>query len=133
VYREAMMEKRRAAGLARVGFDSRYGVPDGMRKAQAEPLNQAALESAKVTVSKLKAAGALVGADDRAEAALTEAVKIMRAPGDKKVKLGAARLVLDFTKAKPANKTELTINAAEQWLKEVAEHDGDEGETPKDA
>jgi hypothetical protein len=128
-----MMEKRRLQGERNKGFAGRFGVPDGMRKPKAEPLNQAALESAKVTVSELKKAGVLDGADDRAEAALTEAVKVMRAPGDKKVKLAAARLVLDFTKAKPANKTELTINAAEQWLKEVAAHDGDEGETPQDA
>lgn len=129
-----MMEKRRLAGIAARGNTRREGIPDGMRKAQAEPLNKAAEESAKETVIQLKNAGAFDGVDPRAEEALTQAVKVMRAPGDKKVKLAAARLVLDFTRSKPASKSDITVNKAEEWLAAVAgSNDGDEGETPKDA
>lgn len=129
-----MMEKRRLSGIARRGKPGREGVPDGMRKAEAVPLNEAAKQSAKETMSKLKKAGAIGDLDARAEEALLESIKVMRAPGDKKVKLAAARLVLDFTKSKPAAKSEVTVNKAEDWLKAVAENDGsDEGETSTDA
>src|ERR1035437_6296446 len=50
VWRAQMMEKRKAQGLKNVGGKSRLGVPDGMRKAEALPLVEAAKESAKETM-----------------------------------------------------------------------------------
>lgn len=134
VYREKMMEKRKAAGIALRGFKSRVGVPDGMRKAEAYPLIEAAKESAKETMSELKQAGVLDGVDPRAEEALETAIKVMRSPGDKKITLAAASLVLTFTKSKPASKSEISVNKAEDWLAAVAGKDGsDAGETTPDA
>lgn len=57
--------------------------------------------------------------DAYAQEALTEAVTVMRGPVSAKDKLSAARLVLDFTKAKPAAKSEVTVNTAEDWLKSL--------------
>jgi hypothetical protein len=133
-FRAMMMEKRRIQGEKNRGFAGRFGVPDGMRKKQAEQLNQVAAESAKETMADLKKAGVLNGEDPRSEEALEAAIKVMRKPGDKKVQLAAARLVLDFTKSKPATKTEMTVNKAEEWLKAITE-DGahDDGETSQDA
>lgn len=134
-WRAAMMEKRRLAGIANRGFSSRFGVPDGMRKAEAAPLNEQAAESAKKTMSELEQAGVLADADAQAKEALEATLTIMRAPGDKKVRLAAAGQVLAYTKAKPATKADVTINKAEAWLAAVAaENDSaDEGKATADA
>lgn len=129
-WRAAMMERRKEQYIKAKGNTWRYGIPDGMRRAEAEPLNKAAEESAKKTMSELKQAGALGDLDARAEEALESAIGVMRKPGSKQVQLAAARLVLEYTKAKPASKSEVTVNKAEEWLLAVAErHDDDEGET----
>ena len=70
-------------------------------------------------MNKLEKAGVLIDADDMAKEALHEALSIMRMEIAQKDRLAAARLVLDFTKAKPAQKTELTVNKAEEWLAAV--------------
>lgn len=55
-----------------------------------------------------------------AEEALTEALVVMRGP-TAATKLAAAKLVLDFTMAKPVSKSEVTVNAAEAWLESIKE------------
>ena len=57
-----------------------------------------------------------IEADDYAKEALTTAVEIMRAPDATRERLAAARLVLDFTKQKPASKSEMAISQAESFL-----------------
>lgn len=113
----------------------REGLPHGMRRTEANILNNEAAESAKATMKALKEKGVIKDLDKQAEEALEVGVKIMRAPGDKKIKLAAARLVLEYTKSKPAAKSDITVNKAEEWLAAVtAENsDGNEGETSKDA
>lgn len=135
-WRAAMTKKRQEAAERRkaAGCPGRFGVPDGMRKAEAEKLNALAKESAKQTMSELEKAGVLDDADAQAKEALETTIEIMRKPGDKKVQLAAARQVLEWTKAKPATKADLTINKAEAWLAAVAEeNDHDKGEAPSDA
>lgn len=112
-------------------------VGTNMRKTQVKVfLRQARLE-ATLTMKKLDKAGVLDDADDMARAALHEALVVMRGPTTAKDKLTAARLVLDFTKAKPASKQEIQVSTAEAWLEEVTQdnakesgeadhHDGDE-------
>jgi hypothetical protein len=134
VWRAMMMEKRKAAGIVARGQAKRQGIPDGMRKAQAMPLVKAAKESAKETMKDLKKALVLEDFDIRGEEALEAAIAVMRSPGDKKIALVAARLVLDFTKSKPATRSVIDVNKAEDWLAAVAGKDGsDAGETPSDA
>ena len=128
-YRAKMMEKRRLAGIANRGFSGRFGVPDGMRKVEAMKLREQARESVTKTMSELEKAGVLDDADTQAREALETTLLIMRQPGDKKVQLSAARQVLEWTKAKPATKTDLTVNKAEAWLASITEdNDVDEGE-----
>jgi hypothetical protein len=54
-------------------------------------------------------------------------------PQDQKLKLAAARLVLDFTKSKPASKSIVAVDEAEAWLSKIAEDNADSGEATKDA
>ncbi|MFC3214616.1 hypothetical protein [Novosphingobium panipatense] len=59
--------------------------------------------------------------DPRAVEALKESMVILRTQEDAKLKLAAARLVLDFTKAKPTSKQEITVKTAEDYLDEIAD------------
>lgn len=130
-WRAKLLEKRQAI-IPFKRSTSRMGVPDGMHREEAYPLNQAAIESAKETMSKLKKAGAIGDLDAKAEEALTTAVEIMRKPGNKGTQLSAARLVLEYTKSKPAAKSDITVNKAEEWLAAITDAD-DKGEASKDA
>lgn len=129
-HRAKMLEacKRGAAKRVAAGQKARLGVPDGMRKEKADKLREEAERAARDTMTELKKVGALdEGSDPRAEEALEAALVVMRSPGDKREKLAAARLILDFTRAKPASKSVVTVNAAEQWLAAIAtETDDDE-------
>ena len=51
--------------------------------------------------------------------ALRAAVEIMREPGQNRDRLTAARMVLDFTKTKPATKQDVTIGKAEEFLESL--------------
>lgn len=120
------------------GQGTRAGVPDGMRKDEAMARWAKARASAKKTIEVLKVKTNLLGEDDgKAEDALETALTIMRGPNnDQKMKLAAARLVLEFTKAKPASKSIVAVDDAEAWLTKIAEDDdkeADEGKAPSDA
>ena len=70
--------------------------------------------------------------DEFAVEALRTAVEIMREPGQNRDRLTAARMVLDFTKTKPAAKSEVTIGKAEAFLESLLvdedEQDGQQTE-----
>ena len=57
--------------------------------------------------------------DEYALEALRTAVEIMREPGQNRDRLTAARMVLDFTKTKPAAKSEITVGKAEAYLESL--------------
>lgn len=59
--------------------------------------------------------------DPRAVEALETSMILLRTQEDAKLKLAAARLVLDFTKSKPTAKVEHTVRTAEDLLDEMAE------------
>ena len=61
--------------------------------------------------------------------ALKAAVEIMREPGQNRDRLTAARMVLDFTKTKPAAKSEVTIGKAEAFLESLLVSDTEEEQT----
>ena len=91
------------------------GVPDGHRKETIEPLRKELRKEAEEVVA-IMAKKTDIEADDYAKEALTTAVEIMRAPDATRERLAAARLVLDFTKQKPASKSEMAISQAESFL-----------------
>ena len=69
-----------------------------------------------------------------AREALQNALAIMKDPtSSRKDSLAATRMVLEWTEAKPASKSEVTINEAEAWLasldvEEGFDDDGSEAE-----
>lgn len=114
---------------------TRTGVPDGMRKAQARKLQARARKKADYLMEKLQEEGVLhfeeTSDEQMAKSALHEAFVQAMSPGDRDAKLRAIRTVLEYTKAKPATKTDLRLNNAEAWLQEVvADHKATNGEQP---
>lgn len=62
--------------------------------------------------------------DEAAKAALEYAVSVVETKKEAVAsKLAAARLILDFTKKKPASSTEVKLNAAEEFLAALADKD----------
>jgi hypothetical protein len=130
-WRARATEQNRRNSVNNKHKGARCGVPDGMRKAEATVLWDKAKESAKQTMAELKDAGALT-TDEKANEALETAITLMRSPMKQETRIAAARLVLDFTRSKPASKSDITVNKAEEWLAAVAEQN-DEGKTSEDA
>lgn len=95
------------------------GIPGRMNLATFKRFRTQARFEATLTMKKLDKAGVLNDADDMAREALHTALEIMRLPIANKEKLAAANTVLTYTKAKPAQKTELTVSKAEEWLEAV--------------
>ena len=78
---------------------------------------------AKRIIKKMKDAGQLPD-DPRAAEALEKAVVTLRASSAPKDVAALGRLILDFTKPKPAQKIDHTVRTAEDILDEMAEDDG---------
>jgi hypothetical protein len=57
--------------------------------------------------------------DPKVEKAFEVAMEILASQINAATRLSAARLVLDFTKAKPTAKSEVTVKSAEDWIQEV--------------
>lgn len=100
----------------------RIGQPAGWYEKDANEAWVKARELAKRDMEKIKKT---VELDARAEEALESALEVMRSPMSQGTKLAAAKLVLEYTKAKPASESKVTVNAAEAWLASIAESDDD--------
>ena len=107
------------------------GVPDGYRKEQIEPIREEAKKEAEKVVKVMSDKYGIE--NDYAKEALKAAVEILRVPAETRERLAAARLVLDFTKSKPANKSEVTIGKAEEFLSSLLVEGDDGRETPEDS
>jgi IS5 family transposase len=90
------------------------GVPDGHRKETIAPQREKAKIEAEKVVRIMSEKYDIE--DEYSKEALQTAVEVMRVDGASRERLQAARLVLDFTKSKPANKSEVTIGKAEDFL-----------------
>jgi len=93
------------------------GVPDGHTKESIKPIRKAAKIYAEKAVKIMSEKFNIE--DEYQKEALKTAVEVMRIDGQAREKLAAARLVLDFTKSKPATKSDVTISAAEDFLNAV--------------
>lgn len=98
----------------------------GQSKDEVAVATQAARERATRDMKKIKAAGADLTA--AGEEALIVTLTVMRAAGDVRTKLAAARQVLEWSQAKPAASTHVTVNTAEDWLASLTPDDNDEQE-----
>ena len=123
-YREKMTAILREVNAKRKLDQSnyRYGIPDGMRRPEAEAEWAFARMYAK-EVTKIMSDENILPEDPKVQQAFTAAVEVLTAPNNQTVKLQAARLILDFLKAKPVAKSEVTVKSAEDWLSQVtADH-----------
>lgn len=104
------------------GFASfrRMNTPDGMRKQDAVLAWAEARRKAQIHMANLKKAG-LLPEDDLVQKATLATLEIMESPMNQDMKLKAARQLLEWFKAKPVAKSEVTVNAAEAWLASIAE------------
>lgn len=91
----------------------KIGQASSITSFRAEKLWDQARKSARKSMEDIKKTIDLPAA---AEEALLAALTTMRSPLAAREKLAAAKLVLDFTMAKPVAKSEVTVNAAEAWL-----------------
>ena len=90
------------------------GVPNGYRKEQIEPIRAREKRKAERLVNIM--AEKFNIEDEYAKKALVTAVEVMNVVGETRERLAAARLVLDFTKQKPASKNEVALTKAEDFL-----------------
>lgn len=94
---------------------------DGMYRKEREAKKAVAKDEAKRMVRIMEKKGFQLPENEFAREALEAAVETMRMEAiNPKDKLTAARLVLEFTKAKPAAQAELTVRRAEDYLAEIA-------------
>jgi len=100
------------------------GTPDGYTLEAITPIRKQAKKDAERIVAKMTKDNNID--DEYAIEALKAAVEIMREPGQNRDRLTAARMVLDFTKTKPAAKSEVTIGKAEAFLESLLDSDDEE-------
>lgn len=94
---------------------------DGMYRKERQQKQAIAKDEAKRMVKIMEKKGFDIPENEFAREALIAAVETMRMEAiNPKDKLTAARLVLDFTKSKPAAQAELTVRKAEDYLAELA-------------
>lgn len=113
----------------------RRGVPDGMRKPEADRLWAQAREKADTFMELLENDGVVTAVtipdsdEDKAKQALKETCVLAFGPiGDMKIKLGALRTILDFTKQKPVQKTETKVSAEDFLNSALADMKNDSAE-----
>lgn len=90
------------------------GVPDGHTAETIKPIREQAKKDA-IKVVKIMSEKYNIE-DEYQKEALRTAVEVMRIDGQSRERLAAARLVLDFTKSKPATKSDVSIHKAEDFL-----------------
>jgi hypothetical protein len=109
-FRAKQAEGRKRTALDRARHPEKYsraGVPNGMRKAEAQALWDKATTLADAAMKRLEDQGVVERVvipdtdDDIAKNALREAFKLALGPGNVNHRLAAARLVLTYTKPRP--------------------------------
>jgi hypothetical protein len=111
---------------------SRLSIPNGMRRAEAEAAWDEASKRADMAVRGLEVSGVvptdvITGTDEElAKAALHAAAVIALGPmSDKRTKLHALKIVLDYTKAKPEERRAISkaSNPTDEWMQSVLQAD----------
>ena len=100
------------------------GTPDGYTAEMIKPIRKQAKADAERIVAIMAKENNID--DEDAVEALKTAVEIMREPAQNRDRLTAARMVLDFTKTKPAAKSEVTIGKAGAFLESLLDSDEEE-------
>ena len=103
------------------------GVPDGHTAESIKPIREQAKKDAIKVVDIMTDKYNIE--DEYQKEALTTAVEVMRCEGQTRERIAAARLVLDFTKSKPATKSNVSISKAEDFLASLLDDEGSNDET----
>lgn len=125
--KRAWQDPEKRAKMLVKGHGKRTGVPDGMRKPEADTLWALAREKADYIMAELEKEKVVVfdpnsTEEQMAREALKEAFVMAMSPlTNAQLKMAALKTVLEYTKAKPASKTDLTLANADAWLKMVSE------------
>ena len=129
-HRAKMCEARlRSAGDRRKNPErySRLGIPNGLHRADADVAWEAAATLAENAMRGLEAQG-LVPVDvlpnsgeELAKAALHQVSLLALGPTNKRTKMQALKILLDFTKAKPAERRAIrkANNPTDEWMHSV--------------
>lgn len=162
-WRERTLAAQRA-GLAKVDPAKNYrrGVPDGMRKAEAEalwakarakaqelhqimvdndlvaPIDDDTIPLRAAAESAVRESVETLTDEQKGSLALREAMVMVLSPlSHAQTKNQAIRTVLEWTKSKPPSKTDVRVNDQEAWLEKVVKDavtpDGDRGAITSDA
>lgn len=123
---EARIARAKKAQKARK-VDRGPACPKGWTLRQYLPLLEEATQEAKRIVKHMVEDGKISADDEIGKEAMTTVLALMRAPGSPEFKLKAARTALEYTKARPTQKSEVTVKTAEDFLDELAEQHGIEG------
>lgn len=113
--REALARNKENGGPS----NSRLGIPDGMRREEAEELWAEARTRAERDVAAMKTFG-LMDDDAQAEEAMTAIVTLMRSPMSQKLQMKAAGQVLEWTMPKPKAGVKVSVDLAEKWLESLS-------------
>lgn len=100
---------------------AREGEYQGIRRSKQGYYKGWAKRRAKIDMENIKKV--IPDLDDMASEALFETLTVLRGPTSQQQKLAAAKLLLEYTKAKPVAKSEVTVNAAEAWLASIADNE----------
>jgi len=114
--RKAKLKKQEVNGKA-------FGQPGSWSKRSFLIEKAKAEHEAKRIMAIMEQQGQLPEMDDLAKEALLNVLTMMRQPGNVKDKHSLARTILEYTKAKPASKSDVTVRTAEDFLDEIAERD----------
>jgi hypothetical protein len=123
---EERTARARKAALARIEKCRELGVPTRLPKGwtvkHALVVQEMAKEDTKRMIDIMADAGVLPE-DEGAQEAMGTVLGIMRSSQSADMKLKAARTVLEYTKAKPTQKSEVTVKPAEAFLDELADEE----------
>ena len=103
------------------------GVPDGHTAKTIKPLREKVKKEAIMATEIIAEKYDIQ--DEYSKEALQTAVEVMRLDGETRERLAAARLVLDFTKSKPATKSDVTIGKAEDFLASLLVQEEEQNES----
>lgn len=96
------------------------GKPRRLTNKQWAVVQKAAANDAKSIIRMMRDAGQLPD-DPHAVEALERTLQVLRSAESAKDKSAAARLILDFTKAKPSHKSEVVVRSHEDFLDGLAD------------
>lgn len=96
------------------------GNPDGMSKSTYIKARKVALKRKEKVLAAMAREDKFIPDNEMAAKALDAAVEILLLPGANSMRMSAAKVLLEFTQRKPATNSQVTLNAAEDFLDSIA-------------